>query len=166
MRRRSNVAGTSCAFGFCVPVKLHRSSRSSRSNVAIGVTTGLEGVRVLVIDDERDNRLLLGAILARAGAVVESADCASLALQMMSTFRPELLVSDIGLPGEDGYSLMRRVRALGDDAGGRVPAIALSGLMSSEERKRASDAGFDVFMDKPVQVMGLIRAAERLVGSE
>ncbi len=117
---------------------------------------------MLVVDDEQDNRLLLSAILARAGAVVETVDSASLALQRMSTFRPQLLVSDIGLPGEDGHSLIRRVRALGADAGGLVPAIASSGYMSSAERKKALDAGFDVFLDKPVQVMDLIRAAERL----
>jgi CheY-like chemotaxis protein len=130
------------------------------------VTKGLEGVRILVVDDERDNRLLLGAILARAGAIVESVDSATLALQTIGTFKPQLLVSDIGLPGEDGYSLMRRVRALGADAGGRVPSIALSGFISSEDRKRALDAGFDVFLDKPVQVMGLIRAAQRLAHGE
>jgi CheY-like chemotaxis protein len=130
------------------------------------VTKGLEGVRILVVDDERDNRLLLGAILARAGAIVESVDSAALALQTMGTFRPQLLVSDIGLPGEDGYSLMRRVRALGAHAGGRVPSIASSGFISSEDRKRALDAGFDVVLDKPVQVMGLRRAAQRLAHGE
>jgi CheY-like chemotaxis protein len=117
---------------------------------------------VLVVDDERDNRLLLSAILARAGAVVETADCASLALEKMSTFRPQLLVSDIGLPGEDGHALMRRIRALDADHGGLVPAIASSGFGSSAERKRALDAGFDLVLDKPVQVVELVRAAERL----
>jgi CheY-like chemotaxis protein len=130
------------------------------------VTQGLEGVRILVVDDERDNRLLLGAILARAGAIVESVDSATLALRAIGTFKPQLLVSDIGLPGEDGYSLMRRVRALGADAGGRVPSIASSGFISSADRKRALDAGFDVFLEKPVQVMGLIRAAQRLAHGE
>lgn len=117
---------------------------------------------MLVVDDERDNRLLLSAILARAGAVVETADSAARALELMSSFKPKLLVSDIVLPGEDGHSLLRCVRALAPEEGGLVPAIALSGSSSNTERKRAIDAGFNLFMDKPVRVLELIRAAERL----
>lgn len=120
---------------------------------------------MLVVDDEPDNRLLLSAILARAGAVVETADSAARALELMSSFKPKLLVSDIVLPGEDGHSLLRCVRALAAEEGGLVPAIALSGSSSSAERQRALDAGFNLFMDKPVPVLELIRAAERLLTS-
>lgn len=126
---------------------------------------GLDGVRVLVIDDEWDNRQLLTAILVRAGAVVKTAGSVAAAIASMPGFKPDLVVSDIGMPDEDGYSLMRRVRALAPDAGGATPAIAITGFSGSDVRRQALEAGFTAYLSKPIHPREFLRAAHRLVQS-
>src|SRR5581483_2714115 len=86
----------------------------------------LDGVSVLVVDDEADGRDLVRACLERAGAVVEAVDSAAQAMVAIERSVPDVLVSDIAMPGEDGYALMARVRALEGGRGGQVPAVALT----------------------------------------
>jgi CheY-like chemotaxis protein len=108
----------------------------------------LRGIRVLVVEDELDEREFLVALLAAAGADVRAAATASEALALLSWWRPGVLVSDIGLPGGDGYGLMEAVRALpGAD---RLPAAAVTGQTAPEERRRALRAGFQAHVAKPV----------------
>jgi CheY-like chemotaxis protein len=122
----------------------------------------LADVRVLVVDDDSTNRELLTAILARCGANVHTAASAEEAFEAMPGFRPHLIVSDIGMPGQDGYALIRRVRALAAEAGGLTPAIALTGLSSARDQRTALEAGFYVHLAKPVDPNELLSAATSL----
>jgi CheY-like chemotaxis protein len=97
-----------------------------------------------------------------AGAEVRSAASAALAFDAVRTFRPELLVSDIGMPDEDGYSLMRRIRALGGSEGGSMPAIALTAYTRAEDRLKALTAGFTTHIGKPVNPADLVEAVVTL----
>lgn len=112
--------------------------------------TGLEGKRILVVDDDLDCRSVLSHLLAVAGGDVRCAGSAAEALALVPQFRPEVLVSDLSMPGEDGISLMRKVRSLEPDLGLHVAAIAISGLPSHEAEARSLAAGFDAFVRKPI----------------
>jgi signal transduction histidine kinase/CheY-like chemotaxis protein len=110
----------------------------------------LDGWRVLVVDDEPDALALAQATLETAGASVRACRSADAALTELKQWRPDVLVSDIEMPGEDGYSLMRKVRALAPSDGGDTPAIALTAYGRVQDRLRALDAGFTVHLPKPV----------------
>jgi CheY-like chemotaxis protein len=125
-------------------------------------SAGLGGLRVLVVEDDPDARELVSAILEDAGAVVESAPSAATGFAALSTFHPQLLVSDIGMPDEDGYSLIRRVRALGEAEGGRIPSIALTAYTRPEDRAKALGAGFTLHMGKPISPVALVSAIKNL----
>jgi CheY-like chemotaxis protein len=122
----------------------------------------LSGLRVLVVEDDTDIRELLIAVLAEAGAEVESAESAASGLDAVRSFHPELVVSDIGMPDEDGYSFVRRVRALGADQGGDIPCIALTAFTSDMDRERALKAGFTIHLSKPIDPVDLICVVRRL----
>jgi CheY-like chemotaxis protein len=96
---------------------------------------------------------------------VQGAASAAAALEALQTFDPQLLVSDIGMPDEDGYSLMRRIRALGATEGGQIPAVALSAFTSPEHRARAFAAGFELHIAKPLRPDELIDALLGLAAS-
>jgi signal transduction histidine kinase/ActR/RegA family two-component response regulator len=110
----------------------------------------LDGLRALVVDDDVEGLGLAEAILTRAGAEVRVCTSASDALAMVREWRPDVVVSDIEMPGEDGYSLIRKVRALSDQEGGATPAIALSAYGRTEDRVRSLAAGFNMHVPKPV----------------
>lgn len=110
----------------------------------------LEGLRVLVVDDEPDARELLRSLLGMYGIEVHVAASAAEALDGMEQFRPDVLVSDIGMPGEDGYGLIRRIRE-GEGRTASTPAVALTAYARREDRARALGAGFDMHMPKPVE---------------
>ncbi len=111
----------------------------------------LHGVRVLVVDDEKDARELLVNMFQHLHASVTTASSAIEAMHAMLAEPPHILVSDIGMPGEDGFTLIRRIRALSIDQGGDLPAIALTAFAAPEDRARALDAGFDRHLSKPVE---------------
>ena len=122
----------------------------------------LEGLRVLVVEDDPDIRFLLGCILTDAGAQVASAESAAEGFEALRGFHPQLVVSDIGMPCEDGYSFIRRVRALGADGGGLVPSIALTAFTTDADRAKALGAGFTLHMGKPVEASDLVCAIKTL----
>lgn len=122
----------------------------------------LGGVRVLVVDDEPDARDLLRRVLEESGAQVAVASDAASALLALPSYRPSALVSDIGMPGLDGYELLRRVRALPADEGGDVPAIALTAFARAEDRARALESGFDAHLAKATNPMEIVRTVQRL----
>lgn len=125
----------------------------------------LEGVRVLVVEDEQDAREVLTIALRQCGAEVMSAGSAAEALEILRGERtPDVLVSDIEMPGEDGYALIRKVRALEEERGGRVPAAALTAYARSEDRMRALSAGFQVHIPKPVEPAELVAVVASLSG--
>jgi PAS domain S-box-containing protein len=126
----------------------------------------LHGIKVLVVDDEPDARSLVQRLLQDRGAVVFTAGSAAEAVGLVSSERPNVLVSDIGMPREDGYSLIGRVRALGSEQGGTVPAVALTAYARAEDRISAIKAGFQVHATKPVEPRDLIAIVSRLAGQE
>jgi PAS domain S-box-containing protein len=123
----------------------------------------LRGVRALVVDDEPDARDLIGRILGRCGADVSVAASAREAVEALPHVRPDVLLSDIGMPEEDGYSLIRRIRALPVESGGGTPAIALTAFARSDDRARALDAGFHRHVTKPVEPAELAQAVAELL---
>ena len=124
----------------------------------------LEGVTVLVVDDEPDARSLVKRLLQDRKARVLTAGRASEALTLLQDERPDVLVSDIGMPGEDGYALIRRVRALEPQAGGLTPAVALTAYARSEDRMKAILAGFQMHVSKPVEAAELLTMVASLAG--
>ena len=112
--------------------------------------TRLDGLLVLAIDDDADALSLLATILGRAGATVDLASTAAQGFDMLVAKPPDVLISDIEMPGEDGYSLIRRIRALDPEQGGRTPAIALTAYGRREDRLIAIAAGFSMHVPKPV----------------
>jgi signal transduction histidine kinase/ActR/RegA family two-component response regulator len=137
-------------------------ARSGEVNVSD--TDGLEGCAILIVEDNDDARKLLQAILRRAGATVETAENVRAALRILESRCPDLIVSDIEMPGEDGYSFITRVRAQESRHRG-VPAIALTAYTQSVDRVRALAAGFQMHMGKPVEPAELIAAAKSLVAA-
>jgi PAS domain S-box-containing protein len=115
----------------------------------------LRGIRVLVVDDEPDARETLRQILEHCNAEVETVSSAVEAVKRVESWRPDVLLSDIGMPGEDGYELIRRVRELPPDRGGRTPAAALTAFARGEDRRRALRAGFQMHLAKPVEIQEL-----------
>jgi signal transduction histidine kinase/CheY-like chemotaxis protein len=124
----------------------------------------LEGVKILVVDDEPDVRDILRRVLQQHHAAVYLASGASDAIAILRQERPDVLVSDIGMPNVDGYELIRVIRSLPPEQGGRTPAIALTAFARSEDRRRAMMAGFQVHMAKPVEPPELVATVASLVG--
>lgn len=136
---------------------------SDPSLVAFG-DRSVAGLRVLVVDDERDARELLTVVLSGAGAEVRSCAAANEALAEVVTFRPDVLVCDIGMPGEDGYSLIRKIRSLPPESGGLVPAVAVTAFARAEDRAAALAAGFQMHAPKPINPAQLLNVVRALAG--
>ena len=111
---------------------------------------------VLVVDDEADTCELLSSVLSRCGAQVTAASSASEGFKLFKLVRPDVMVSDIGMPLEDGYELIRKVRALPEAGGGKVPAVALTAYARSEDRMRALHAGYQMHVAKPIELGELV----------
>ena len=112
----------------------------------------LPGVHVLIVEDNEDSRFLLTDVLEYCGALVTSVNSAEEARTLLSRVRPDILVSDLSMPGVDGYALMRWVRTLPPESGGRVPAIAITAFSEDYDSRRAHDAGFDAYVRKPINL--------------
>lgn len=121
----------------------------------------LEGLRVLVVDDEADTRDLLSTVLARYGAKVIAAGSVGEAIEVFTNVKPDVLVSDLGMPDEDGYDLIHRVRELGQV--GQIPAIALTAYARTEDRLRVLSAGFQMHVPKPVNPAELVTVIASVV---
>ncbi|MDC4206565.1 MAG: response regulator [Candidatus Manganitrophus sp.] len=124
----------------------------------------LEGLQVLLVDDESDARDLLTAVIERYGARVASAGSAEEALESVMQQRPDLLIADIGMPGMDGYVFIDRFRAWEKSHGfEQIPAIALTAYAGPEDRRRALSAGFRIHIAKPVEPTELITVMVKLI---
>jgi CheY-like chemotaxis protein len=128
----------------------------------------LDGLKVLLVENEKAAREAFMEMLTSFGAVVKAASSAREALQAFQQFKPDVLVSDISMPDEDGYSLIRKIRAHSPTRGGNIPAIAMTAHAGSEDIKRALAAGFQSHVAKPVDSVHLAnviaRAAAKKVG--
>lgn len=122
----------------------------------------LNGVKVLLVDDDLDNIQLLSLTLTECGADVRSAVSAAGAFEVLQWYEPDVLVSDLAMPGEDGFSLIERIRMLEATNGRKIPAVALTAYVRVEDRTRALSAGFNMFVPKPVEPSELINAIANL----
>ncbi len=169
VRAESKGLGFGATFRVSLPLSVVRSNGDRPSGERIhpaawshgaarppANSLSLAGVRVLVVDDEVDARLLVKRLLEDRGAKVFTAGSAAEALRLIATEPSDVLVSDIGMPGVDGYELIRQVRALPPEQGGNVPAVALTAYARSEDRLKIILAGFQMHMAKPVEAAELL----------
>jgi len=165
--------GRGATFTVALPVPaldVYQSPRESREQLLRAVTedlatavpvTNLTGIKVLVVDDEADARSLIERLLHECGATVITAGSAGEAMEHARNDEPDILISDIGMPKEDGYSLLRRIRQLGSETA-RIPAIALTAYARPEDRAKAIQAGYQLHFSKPVEAMKLIATVASL----
>jgi CheY-like chemotaxis protein len=145
-----------------LPEVPNAAAKTDPENELISPTTAqhsLNGLRVLVVDDEQDTRELVAALLTTCGAEAVSVSSATEALDQMERQRFDLLISDIGIPELNGYDLISRIRQLGEEHGGRTPALALTAYAGIDDRKRALAAGYEMHIPKPFVAAELISAA-------
>ena len=128
-----------------------------------GEKVRLDGVHVLLVEDDDDSRKLLGTMLKQHGAEVTSASSSADAFRLLSERLPDILVSDIGMPDEDGYELIRRIRALPVEKGSSIPAIALTGYATRKDRDRSLAAGYQNHLAKPIEQRDLVAAIASLL---
>jgi signal transduction histidine kinase len=155
VRAESAGAGQGATFTVTLPV-VAEARRPAAEEKAAELRPVLRGTRVLVVDDDPDTCEIAAAILERAGAEVRSCASASQALAALDVWLPDILVCDIAMPGEDGYSLMRKVRARSPEQGGRLPAVALTAYGRVEDRELALAAGYQRHVEKPIEPSRLL----------
>ena len=122
----------------------------------------LRGLRVLVVDDEQDTLEIVSLLLRRYGATVRTSLSSGDAFEVFNQWKPSVLISDLGMPGEDGYSLISKVRSLPPEAGGQTPALALTAYVRQEDQQRTIAAGYAMHLKKPVEPFSLAEAVARL----
>jgi CheY-like chemotaxis protein len=144
-----------------VTAREHAAARRLAASVGSSVVAGL---RLLVVDDEPDVLELYTKLFTQQGAEVAVASNAGEALRQFSDGRPDVLICDVEMPGEDGYSLIRKVRALGPRDGGSVPAVAVTAYGSVEDRIRLLAAGFQMHVPKPVEPAELLTVVASVAG--
>ncbi|WP_051470148.1 hybrid sensor histidine kinase/response regulator [Fischerella sp. PCC 9605] len=127
-------------------------------------SASLTGLRILIVDDESDTREFLTFLLEQHKAKPMAVASATEALQALNTFKPTILISDIGMPNENGYSLLRKIRKLAPEKGGQIPAIALTAYAREEDKNQAMSAGFQFHIAKPVKPTELVAAILDLIG--
>ena len=170
---RSDGEGTGATFVVSLPLKAAERPDEPSAQPARGTSPGmgacpdspsLRGVRVLAVDDEPDARYLVKRILQQCDAVVTTAASVPEALAALAAGSFDVIVTDIGMPEQDGYDLIRQVRALPADAGGKLPAVALTALARVEDRRRALLAGFQIHVPKPVDPAELLAVVASVAG--
>jgi PAS domain S-box-containing protein len=146
------------------PENVERVHPTEGKNVPFECTPELEGLHILVVDDEEDGRALVTTVLEKCGAQVTAVNSAPAALQALSEIRADILISDIGMPDEDGYSLIKKIRALSAEQGGQIPAAALTAYARVEDRMRVLRSGFQIHLPKPVEPAELVAVVTSLSG--
>jgi len=165
----ADSAGTDrgATFAVALPALVVRSTQDDPGDRPDGPakTTRLHGLKVLVVDDDQDTCEIIGAVLAAAGAEIRTCYSASQALSAIDTWIPDLLVSDIAMPGDDGYALIRKIRTRTTEEGGRMLAVALTAYGRSEDRVKALSAGFQVHVGKPIEPSQLVSVVASVTAS-
>ncbi|WP_437513826.1 hybrid sensor histidine kinase/response regulator [Sorangium sp. So ce1099] len=169
----SDGEGRGATFIIRLPLAVKPDDADGRRRPALGVSPldtdrppELNGLNVLVVDDEDDTRELLVTMLEQCGARVTAVASTTEALLALKALRPDVLVSDIAMPGEDGYTLIRKVRALPAKSGGRTPAVALTAYARTEDRTRALRAGFNTHVPKPIEQAELLAVLANISGAK
>jgi PAS domain S-box-containing protein len=166
----SDGEGTGATFVLRLPLIPVRASRSEPPASAVSSVenlsfpSGLAGLSLLVLDDEEDARELVQTVLTQAGASVSLAATADQALAAVRQHKPDVIVSDIGMPGEDGYSFIRKLRSLPREEGGRIPALALTAYARADDRRKALAAGYQNHAAKPIEPQELLLVIANLAG--
>ena len=161
----SDGEGKGATFTLRLPLAVQRIASVANVQSAGGDNSKLNGLRVLLVEDEPDARDLLTFTLRVSGAEVQAVDSVQQALVNLQSFKPDVLLSDIGLPIESGYDLIQKIRAL-PSATSKIPAVALTAFATEKDRQRALDSGFQVHLSKPVEPRVLIQAINQLVNSK
>ncbi len=176
VKAESQGLGAGAMFCVAIPVAVLQPEPSPKETEKVNIQAGstslpipsdvldLSGVKVLVVDDETDARDLIRRFLVTCRATVSTAANAAEALEKIQCDPPDVLISDIGMPGEDGYALMRKVRKLPESEGGNVPAIALTAYARAEDRMKAIAAGFQMHVAKPAEAAELLTMVASLTG--
>lgn len=153
VRAESHGLGNGSKFSVTLPIAIEQSFlMQSNPNIAPVNQKPLSGLEILIVEDNVDSREVLQMFLEKSGASVKSTDSAKAAFKALTDSRtrlPDVLISDLAMPDEDGYSLVSRIRELAEDQGGQLPAIALSAFANEESRRRAFDSGFHRYATKP-----------------
>src|SRR5215207_1819421 len=139
-----------------------RPAAAAGARLEIECPPALQGLRVLVVDDEADTRDMLRAVLEHCHAEVITAGSSSEALEALAHLRPDVLISDLGMPEDDGFSLIARVRELPAERGGRIPAAALTAYVRAEDRVKVLRSGFQLHVPKPVEPAELVAVVAHL----
>lgn len=160
----SDGEGKGSTFTLHIPLAEERVAPVSQAKVEglDGHNSELAGLRVLLVEDEADARELLTLTLKVSGAEVQAAESAQQAMLDLHSFKPDVLLSDIGLPSESGYELIQKIRALPSESS-RIPAVALTAFATERDRQRALASGFQIHLAKPVEARVLIQAIDQLV---
>jgi signal transduction histidine kinase/ActR/RegA family two-component response regulator len=168
----SDGRGTGATFEVCLPSVIRPGSYETGPGRAIAALRAeeidsslLRSVRVLVVDDEEDARVLMHAALSHHGALVTTASSVAEALAILDDVMPDVIVSDIGMPNEDGYSLIRRLRARPASQGGSIPAVAVTAYASTGDRSATEAAGYQAHVAKPFEPVDVARLVARLAGA-
>jgi len=159
---QAESAGEGYGSTFTIRLPLRGGAEAGRVAPA-GAPSPLRGFQLLVVDDDQDALDMLSLLLTDAGASVRTAASAAEALALLRWIRPDVLLSDLAMPDEDGYSLIRSLRTIERHSGRRTPAVALTAYVRVQDRARAVDAGFDVFVEKPVDPEELVSVIGGLV---
>jgi PAS domain S-box-containing protein len=144
--------------------RAERLSAGAVGHTEINCPPFLQGLRVLAVDDEADTREMIRAVLEHCKMEVITAASASEALEAIVQLRPDVLLSDLGMPGEDGYSLIAKVRALPAERGGQIPAAALTAYVRGEDRVKVLRSGFQLHVSKPLEPNELVAVVANLAG--
>ena len=172
VRAANNAEGEGACFTVFLPVMavsrsieqiVERSNATDASfagSLSFDSPPDLKGVKVLAVDDEADARALLTALFVQCGAEIETCGSAAEALELLEQYNPDVIVSDIGMPGEDGYMLIKKIR----ESGNKIPAVALTAFARTEDRFQALQAGYNMHVPKPVEPAELALVISRLVG--
>ena len=170
----SEGVGRGATFTVSVPIvavqqERRQRPRSSPGTISVDRPIGpaprqLSGVSVLLVDDDAEMRELLTAIFTLAGAEVRAAACSTEALDMLARIQPNVIICDIGMPNEDGYSLIQKIRRKSDGQGGRIPALALTAYGRPEDRRQCLLAGFQAYLAKPAEPEELLALVAGLAG--
>jgi PAS domain S-box-containing protein len=146
------------------PTRVERLPPNAGSYLEITCPPSLQGLRVLAVDDEADTREMIRAVLEHCKMEVVTATSASEALEALVQSHPDVLISDLGMPGEDGYALIAKVRALPAERGGLIPAAALTAYVRAEDRVRVLRSGFQLHVPKPLEPNELVAVVANLAG--
>jgi signal transduction histidine kinase/ActR/RegA family two-component response regulator len=163
----SEGVGKGATFSAAFPLLNDRSTPIAPfADSSAAETRSLDGLRVLLVDDEPEAREILSTVIARTGAEVKTCNSASDALNKLAEWRPDVILSDIAMPDEDGYSFIGKVRSLPREKGGETPAAALSAYARDEDRMQALAAGYQMHIAKPIGASQLVTMVAKLAGRE